>query len=268
VPALFRTPGESGVEVIGLGPPEEGLIPRMGSPTGTKVVSLALTALILGGFAAACRRRITMAEFVVPLSVAMIAAWPFWTFRFVLPLTPFLLGYLLLGAERVTVWLSRMRPGAGRTARLARILVLTIIGLNVWDHGQYVVQGQDPAHRDGMVWRVTAEEIRELARWMRAYAMPGAPVASDNPALVYLLTGHPTVAMDSVGDNAARWTRLGVKYVVCVNGRAPLTDVPGFQIRFKLAHRNMWVAEIEREPDVPERRGALAPAPLVRATGG
>ena len=43
VPVLFRSAGESGLEAVGLGPPEDGSVPSMGSATGTKVVSLVLT---------------------------------------------------------------------------------------------------------------------------------------------------------------------------------------------------------------------------------
>src|SRR6185369_966259 len=108
VPLLFRTPAESGLEVIGLGPPEGGKVPSMGSARGTQIVSFVLSALALLGLVATVRRRMTVAEPMVVLALGMIVLWPFWTFRFVLPLVPFLLGYFASGVETLGGWLGHL----------------------------------------------------------------------------------------------------------------------------------------------------------------
>jgi hypothetical protein len=141
VPLLFRSPGESGLEVLGLGPPKELETPSMGAALGTKIASLALTLLCVLGFVVACQRRVTVAEPLVVMTLGMIVLWPFWTFRFVMPLVPFLLVYLVLGAEALAGGLGRLRQRiAPGPYSIARIFLLVLIGLNVLDHSQYIAQ--------------------------------------------------------------------------------------------------------------------------------
>ena len=81
----------------------------MGRTTGTAIVSLALCAIAVFGFVIAIRQGPTAAEFVVVCSVAMTASWPFWPFRFVLPLTPFLFLYLVIAIRHLAPRLARLR---------------------------------------------------------------------------------------------------------------------------------------------------------------
>jgi len=242
VPLLFRTPGESGLEVIGLGPPQDVGAPSMGSALGTKVVSLVLALLVVLGFVVACLRRVTVAEPLVVLSLGMIVLWPFWTFRFVLPLVPFLFVYLVLGVEALVSWLGGLRARSSLEAyAAARILLLVIIGLHVLDHAQYIAQTYGQSR--GGVWKAQADDINQVLDWVRQHPeLPGA-VAADNPALVYLHTGRRTVAINSFDDKWSRWRRMGVRYVVSLVDGEPLLD-PRAELRFKLLDKNVWVYEL------------------------
>ena len=66
---------------------------------------------MLTGYVSAAREHLTAAELLVPLSLALTVAVPFQTFRYVLPLTPFLFFYLIEGVRRVTVWCGRAIAG-------------------------------------------------------------------------------------------------------------------------------------------------------------
>ena len=68
-----------------------------------------------------------MAEFLVPISLFDYVLWPFWSFRFVLPLTPFL--YLVFC------------EGLGQGRRRAAHCVLVVISLNLYDHAGYLLRG-------------------------------------------------------------------------------------------------------------------------------
>jgi hypothetical protein len=244
VPLLFRSPSESGLEVLGLGPPdkEKLLTPSMGMALGTQIVSVALTLLGVVGFVAACRRGVTVAEPLVVMALGMIVLWPFWTFRFVLPLVPFLLIYLALGAETLGGWLGRLnRSIAPAPYSVARIFLLVLIGLHVMDHSQYIALAA--GNPQGGQWKSEAAGIHQVLGWIREHPVPPGAVAADNPALVYLYTGRRTVAIDSYDDNWSRWRRMGVRYVVSLVHGLPLVD-PRAELRFKLPERNVWAYEL------------------------
>jgi len=243
LPLLFRTPFESGLEVIGLGPPEGGQVPSMGSAFGTKAVSLSLTALAALGFVATVRRRMTVAEPMVVLALTMIILWPFWTFRFVLPLVPFLLYYFVAGIEALAAAISRagMRLALAPEAA-ARIFLFVIIGLNVLDHTQYIAQAY--GDRRGASWKAHADDIDTVFNWIREKGTRDGAIAADNPALVYLRTGRRTIAISSrVADPWARWERMGVRYVVSLSDGALLVDRRA-TLRYKLGDENIWAFEL------------------------
>jgi hypothetical protein len=245
VPVLFRSAGESGLETVGLGPPEDGRVPSMGSATGTQIASLVLTLVAVLGFVVACRRRLTVAEPLTVLSIGMIVLWPFWTFRFVLPLAPFLLGYLVTGVETLGAAAARSRPPAAVasvSASTARIFLFVLIGLNVLDHARYIAQPHENAR--GGTWQAQGDDTEAIMAWVRRHAEPGSVIAAYNPALVYLLTGHQTVAIDSFGDRWSRWRRLGVRYLVCLSDAQPMEDSRRSALRFKLPDKNLWVVEL------------------------
>ena len=183
----------------------------MGSAVGTQVVSFALTLLAVAGFIATVRRGMTVAEPMVVLALAMVVLWPFWTFRFVLPLVPFLLCYFAAGVEA----LVRAPARAGRRISLApeaaaRIFLFVIAGLHLLDHTQYVAQAY--GDRRGASWKAHADDIDTVLNWVRREGTQNGAIAADNPALVFLRTGRRTVAISSAsGDKWNRWERMGVR---------------------------------------------------------
>jgi hypothetical protein len=242
VPLLFRTPGESGLEVIGLGPPEGGQVPSMGSAFGTKAVSFALTALAAFGFLTTLRRRMTVAEPMVVLALVMIILWPFWTFRFVLPLVPFLLCYFVFALEALATALARAGlriPLASESA--ARIFLFVIVGLNVLDHTQYIAQAY--GNPRGASWKAHADDIDQVFNWIQREGTRDGAIAADNPALVYLRTGRRTIAISSTVEKWARWQRMGVRYVVSLSDGELLVDRRA-TLRFKLGDENIWAFEL------------------------
>jgi hypothetical protein len=184
----------------------------------------------------------------------MIVLWPFWTFRFVLPLVPFLLIYMVLGAETVARLIGRVIPRlAPPSYSAARILLMVLIGLNLLDHVQYIAQAY--GNPRGSMWKSEAVGIYEVIEWVRQHPDPPGAVAADNPALVYLRSGRRTVAIDSYDDKWARWRRMGVRYVVSLVHGTPLIDRRA-ELRFKIPDRNMWVYEL-----LPDVQGDAAPQP-------
>jgi hypothetical protein len=230
VPGLFRGPAESGQEVRALG--GAGVPGSMGSATGTMLVSFALSAIATLGFATLVRRRVTAAEFLVVASLTLTVLWPFWPFRFVLPLTPLLYLYLVAGVQRL------VQPALQPT--VLRIALLSVIGLQVLDHAQYAAT----RHSGAQGWKADAAEVEGVLQWMTGNLTGSGYVATTNPALVYLRTGRKTVAIDEAAANWERWKRLGVRYLVCLKRvELPSASRP-YTVLYRSPRNGLWIVEI------------------------
>jgi hypothetical protein len=247
VPVAYRGPGESGQEVVSIGASRDLQAGSMGNSAGTHAISFLLSAVALAGFVVAARQAVTAAEILVPLSVAMIALVPAWSFRYTLTLTPFILYYLVTGIEVCLQWMRRRSTGlqaAGAPTAAARIAVLTILGLQILDHARYVILARDPT---SIEWLSDAAEAEALLDWMGANLPSDGVVASTNPGLVYLRTGRKTVASDDPSQNWERWQAIGVRHMAALR---PI-DLPPSSLGYDVLHvtprRRLWV--IELSPD-------------------
>ena len=225
IPTIFRGPFESGEEVVALG--GGGL--SMGIATGTVAVSFVLTGVALLGFIATVRRGPTSAEFVVPLSIGLIVLWPFWAYRFVLPLAPFLFFYLLAGIRTIAPAMP-----------VARVALICLIGLNLADHAQYIVRSRTEMQD----WPADGEEVEALLTWMAEHVTGDGYVATTNPPLVYLRTGRRTVAIDDTTANWERWRRSGVRYLVCLRPTELPPQYTPYSVLYRSARRGLWIIEI------------------------
>ena len=184
--------------------------------------------LIALGWARAVRHRFSLAEIVVPLSLAVIVSWPFWTFRFVLPLAPFLLVYLVDGLRAVT-------PAASRVPAL---VMLGVVGLSLFDHGEYVAR----ARVRQPDWSIYAEDTEAVLAWVQQNPANGV-IATSNPALVHLRTGTPTIQLEGLIDRAVLKAR-GVRYVVWVHLARMRVPADQGSVRYVSPRVGFWVLEL------------------------
>lgn len=233
VPAFFRGPSESGEEVVGLGGFAGLLTGSMGSAAATMAISLALSVIVLAGFIATARRRITVAEFLVPVSVAVVLLWPFWSFRFVLPLTPYLFFYLMSGLHVLT-----------RSPQAARIVLLSIIGLNLYDHAGYILHGRSQEQASRGEWLGSAQEVDAALDWIRENLGTDGTIATTNPALLYLRTGRKSIAYDDSTVELATWKARGVRYVACLLPLELPAGRPGAYTILYQSPARLWVIEL------------------------
>jgi len=234
-PVLFRGPGQSGGEVLGLGSTGK-LHTGMGDSSITVVVSLLLSAVALLGFIATVRRRVTIVEWLVPTSLAIIAVWPWWTFRFVLPLAPFLILYLAAGVRALS-------PVADPW-RAARMLLLCVLGLNAFDHAQYLLR----VRHDGLSsieWINEAREVEDTLEWMNTHVTGEGAVATTNPPLVFLRTNRRTLAMENMRGDWQKWKAQGVRYVVCLAAaQLPHASAVSYKLLYESPVRKFWIIEL------------------------
>ena len=244
VPVFFRGAEESGQEVTSLGR-SLGLPPgSMGNSPVTLAISFVLSVICVGGYIAVCRERLTAAELLVPLSIGLALLVPFWTYRYILPLAPFVFLYLLAGIRAVATLIARSRGAALRDPwKAARIAILSIICLDAADHAQYVVTARSNPER--VDWIADAREIDDVLAWMEHSLHDEAHVASTNPALIYLRTGRRGFAMDDAERHWDRWKSSGVRYVVCLRPGVPLPSVSRpFNVLFRTSRHQLWIVEI------------------------
>jgi hypothetical protein len=203
VPELLRGPAESGEEMVALGGAAGLGRGSMGGVTATMAISLTLSAIVLIGFVQTARAGITVAELLVPIAFAMVFLWPFWTFRFIVPLTPFVFFYFIAGMRTLA------------PTRIARLALLCVLGLHVSDHARYIVEARDSELSKDISWLVQARETDDVLDWIVRHGGKGV-IATTNPGLVYLRTGRKTLSFDRPLEDWSAWRARGVRYVVCL----------------------------------------------------
>ena len=224
-PALLRGPVESGEEVVSLGGRVGIRMGSMGNTAPTFVISLVFGAVILLGYVLSVRNRVTVAEVLVPVALAIILIWPFWSFRFLLPLTPYFFFYFITGI---------------RSDAIARVALMCLIGLNLADHGRYVAAGRVEG-QELRIWLREAEEVDAALGWMKQHAGSGI-VATTNPALVHLRTGLKTISFDGTVEELSERRDVAIQYVACLVRQQP-PHSPDFQVVYR-SPSGFWVARV------------------------
>lgn len=174
-------------------------------------VSLLIAFVALVGYVAAARERLSLAEIVFPLALGVSVSWGWEQFRLLLPLVPFFLLYLLLGVRAIVRFAARR--SAVRVERFALLFVSWALVVSALDGNyRYLLKKFDPVPRNRTSWIRAFEENEAFIRSLDQLVPEGAPIAADNPALVHLYTGHPTIATNIPAARWRVWNRLGVRY--------------------------------------------------------
>lgn len=236
-PAAYRGAGESGQEVFQLSGESGLLAGSMGRGTATVVTSSVLSVFVLIGWLVTARRSVGVAEVLSPLTIAMVILVPTRTFRYVLPVAPFLVGYFLEGIESA---IGRWR-GIHAAAAAFRIASACLLVLLFMEHGQYIAQkvmGPLPA------WIEDGRDVRSVTDWMSAHLPPGATVAATNPGLVYLLTGHKTVALVDPLHNWQRWKDLNIRYLAALHVASKPGNALGYKVLYESPRLGLWILDL------------------------
>jgi hypothetical protein len=232
VPTFYRRSDESGEEVFAVGGNFSLRSGSMGNAWQTMMISIVLGVVAIAGYIACCRERFGAADVLVPASVAMIALVPFWTYRYMLPLAPFIFCYLARGLRIAGGW------------RAARIGLLIMIALNIVDHVGYIAAARAGGDTPSADWLRDARDTDDLFDWMRAHLPHDATVASSNPALVYLRTGMKGVATGGDTRQWNAWRALGIHYVASTRPAALPDSFPdAYRVLYHSPH-GLWVIAI------------------------
>ena len=180
--------------------------------------SFILSAFVIIGFVIAASRKLTFAEIAIPIMLGIIIIWPFETFRYVLPLSPFLTYYFLIGIRSVQGVIKRSvaKEGAPVNWGLASAILIAVISLNLYKNIDRIVELQASSSLDGPIWSQKFEGVETTLKRLDKEAKPTDIIASTNPALINLYTGRKTVAWDNPPVRWENWKKLPVRYLVWI----------------------------------------------------
>jgi hypothetical protein len=156
-----------------------------------------------------------------------------------------LLFYLAEGLRTATEWCDRRVAATRRDPwRLARILLLCLIGLDLFEHGQYIFDARNADRAQAVDWIADAREVDEVLGWMKQSLAREGAVATTNPGLVYLATGRKTLAIDDFSNNWRRWKANGVRYAVALRPAYLPDSSYGFRLLYQTSRQKLWVIEL------------------------
>ncbi|MGE0130194.1 MAG: hypothetical protein AB7U82_19080 [Blastocatellales bacterium] len=185
---------------------------QAGGRGSTWSVSFFLSIFAIIGLIAMMRQRVTMSELAVPLSLAITVLWPWETFRFVLPLIPFVIFYFVIGVRAIYSLLSK--NDSQRQWAVATAFVLLIAAINLYGNLTFLAKKLDTTALDRPQWLQIFDEAETMFKWVNERAAKTDVIATANPPLVHLYTGVKTVSSDDPATNWDNWNRLGVRYLV------------------------------------------------------
>jgi hypothetical protein len=199
-------------------PAEEGRQERVragGSPSPL-LPSFLLSVLVIVGFIAVARQKITMAELAVVFSLGITILWPWETLRYVLPLIPFIVFYFLSGVRTLYGWYQQKRQQPNLRAQWMMMTGVAglIIATNLYGHASYLrkINSNSPLERPP--WTQSFEQLETMLKWIDRNVPKDAVLAAAYPPLVYLYTGNKTIAPYKPKENWDNWNRIGVRYLV------------------------------------------------------
>ncbi len=226
-PSLYRSANESGEEVVDMATVIHGVARglsgeqfgagisegTMGVNREVQIISFCLSVFVFIGFVLSSRRGIGLMELVFSFSLITIVAWPWPPIRFLLPLLPFFLYYLLLGVAGIY---GIFRSGFGASVAVdawtaSRIVMICILAFFLIDNAMYVAAKHQPSassfHPD---WLRTFNASREAAEWVRDHTSDAEVVTGENLPAIYLYSRRHVDACGP-GDCAKKGIRYFVK---------------------------------------------------------
>ncbi len=200
---------------------------------GLSALSVLLSLLALAGLIFGWRNGLTAAEIYTTLSLGFILFWPWDPMRFLLPLMPLLLVYVVEGGQALWTWWRRDKAGnapqtkwIGATVAIGLMVVLNLIS-NFEFIGGLDAQGRRNAGELGQF-----TEIETMLGWVKENVTENELCASLNPGLVYLYTNRKTVSAQDPLGNWEQWKKWGVRYLVLTKPYGvPAQDSTGKPIR-------------------------------------
>jgi hypothetical protein len=164
---------------------------------GTAALHLACYAagaLVVTGWVGSLRRGPRTLHLYLPLYAAVMLAWPFSPYRFLVCWTPFLLYFAVSGAQSLTESLTGGRTGPRHrgwpvqapAGLLCAALFIAFLQEDVR------IAGSTPERYAFLRGTSDLSDRAELATWLRAHTEPGGVIATNDTADLFLAVGRQT----------------------------------------------------------------------------
>jgi hypothetical protein len=211
--------------------------------------SFILALIVLIGFVGVVIERITLAEIAMVFTLGVIVLWPWETFRFVLPLTPFWLFYLLAGIKVIGRFFTRRATTPSRSLEWAMgAVVVAMLLISLYAHVNQIMRSDDSSVVRGGSWQNTFEEAERMMSFIKSGLPDNGGIAATNPAFVHLYTNRPTISTGDAAVNIENWRRLGVRYIARVAVFGEDTARPeesGYKVLYNSrTQRGCWLVDL------------------------
>ncbi len=238
-PAAYRDAGESGQEAFNLSGEKDFRAGSMGGGPEIRWLGSVLSAVAVIGFFAAAHRRLTAAEFMVAATIAMVAFVPARTYRYILPLAPFILFYFLTGIQAIEM---RFRAGTGSLTPAVRIVAACMSVFFVSEHVQYIARrhyGPLP------LWLRDYHDVSAMTDWVTRNTSPDDIIVTTNPGLVFLATGRKTAVLTDLRNRWPAWRAAGLPYAVSLHLIQKPPESLGYTTLYESPILRLWALGIE-----------------------
>ena len=176
--------------------------------------SFILSALVIFGFICTALEKLTFAEIAIPMMLVIIIIWPFESFRYFLPLAPFVIYYFLNGVRNLQKLVTRGGPQI--RWGLAYAIIIAIIALNLYANANRVVALHTSSSLEAPIWIQKFEGAEKLLKRLEQETKKTDVIVSNNPALITLYTGRKTVGWDDPKLRWETWKKIPVRYMVWI----------------------------------------------------
>jgi hypothetical protein len=240
-PAAYRDAGESGQEAFNLSGEKDFRAGSMGGGPEIRWLSSVLSGVAVLGFFAAAYRRVTAAELMVVATIAMVAFVPARTYRYILPLAPFVLFYFFNGIQAIE---TRFKAGVPSLTPAVRIVAACMVVFFIGEHVQYIGRlhyGPAP------LWMRDYHEVKGMTEWVSRNTSPDDVIVTTNPGLVFLATGRKTAVLTDIRNRWGSWRSAGLRYAVTLHMIQRPPEFVGYTILYESPILGLWILGIEPE---------------------
>lgn len=209
--------------------------------------SFILALVVVLGFIGVVAEQVTLAEIAVLFSLGIIILWPWETFRFVLPLTPFLIFYLLTGSQMIGRFFAKSASRRSPEWLAASVVTLLVV-ISLFAHLNYLLKRDTSSVVRGNAWQLTFDEAERMMNFIERGLPDDGAIATTNPAFVHLYTGRHTVSSGDAVANFEGWKRLGVRYIARAAAFGEDTSRPeesGYKVLYNSrTQRGFWLVDL------------------------
>jgi len=240
----------------------------LGRVTGMKstgLVSGGLLLLGITGFVQRARRGISTPELYTMFYIGLILIWPYANVRFMLPVYPLVLAYIVGGAfvSVKKIPAARLKTAASAVAVTA---FLAVMAANITKVNKYYQNSRKHynTHKvrvgEKLYLCATSEAYNYMLKaslWLRERGEPEAVAMARKPTLVALASGHPVVGVPKqIPEDPAGWLAENqVKYVILdqlypnvSNFLSAMRQDPVYLSRVKILYRISGTAVLSMPP--------------------